>query len=278
MKKYKLIKEYPGSPKLGTIVEHETKCVCPNYKVSINQETWIFAESSIQNFPEFWKEIIGKEYEILSFKINEDIYSHVIILNKTRKGFMNTLNGLYLYEEQLLTNNDYKIYSVKRLSDGEVFTIGDGIKSTEWSKKDDQDIITNICICTEDHSKVFGNLKPNKIILQTEITWQCNLESAIKVKKPLFTTEDGVDIFEGDTFSIVYSDFSTHYNVTFKNLIKPFCKVFSTKEKAEEYILLNKPVLTYNDIINITQFITAVERACVLIQTEKLLKQKLNIK
>ena len=79
-----------------------------------------------------------------------------------------------------------------------------------------------------------------------------------KVKIPLFTTEDGVNIFKDDTF--YYVKF-TQYNMT---VGKPFEivrgdylsfeyepqyeKYFSTKEKAEEYILLNKPCLSYGDV------------------------------
>ena len=70
-----------------------------------------------------------------------------------------------------------------------------------------------------------------------------------KVKIPLFTSEDGVNIFEGDISFGVNSNFKLseikHIN---KLYIYPNVKEFSTKEKAEEYILYNKPLLTLKDI------------------------------
>ena len=87
------------------------------------------------------------------------------------------------------------------------------------------------------------------------------LSVAKKVKKPLFTTEDGLDIFEGDLF--YYVKFVQYNNTSGKpfEIVRgdytsfeyepQYEKYFSTKEKAEEYILLNKPVLSLKDVANI---------------------------
>ena len=75
-----------------------------------------------------------------------------------------------------------------------------------------------------------------------------------KVKQPLLTTEDGVDIYEGDVFystrknglgSILKYTGHPLENASKKN--EDFVD-FSTKEKAEEYILMNKPVLSLSDV------------------------------
>ena len=84
------------------------------------------------------------------------------------------------------------------------------------------------------------------------------------IKQPLFTTEDGVDIFEGD--NIYWVNIHTFdkvncnkYNddlgeISIKSLLSKKYEDkavgFSTKEKAEEYILMNKPCLSLNDIEN----------------------------
>lgn len=83
--------------------------------------------------------------------------------------------------------------------------------------------------------------------------WQPFVE---KIKQPLFTTEDGVDIFEGDSY---YSynlelDISSKFDsaclkISGKNTDN---KYFSTKEKAEEYILMNKPCLSLNDVLKLS--------------------------
>ncbi len=44
--KYILKKEYPGSPKLGNIIDNL-------------ENDWI------ENYPEFWQEVVEKDYEIL---------------------------------------------------------------------------------------------------------------------------------------------------------------------------------------------------------------------
>ena len=46
--KYILKKEYPGSPKLGNIIDNL-------------ENDWI------ENYPEFWEEVVEKDYEILSY-------------------------------------------------------------------------------------------------------------------------------------------------------------------------------------------------------------------
>lgn len=76
----------------------------------------------------------------------------------------------------------------------------------------------------------------------------------LPVKQPLFTTEDGVDIFEGDEFYSTHKDglgsilkYTGHSLENASKKQKDFVD-FSTKEKAEEYILMNKPVLSLSDV------------------------------
>ena len=70
----------------------------------------------------------------------------------------------------------------------------------------------------------------------------------INSKKVLFTTEDGVDIFKGDYFW--YSDGKIFdKGKAIDSNIRLYLKYFSTKEAAEEYIIMNKPCLSINDIL-----------------------------
>ena len=77
-----------------------------------------------------------------------------------------------------------------------------------------------------------------------------------KTKKPvLFTTEDGVEIRdELVNVYLVCGDFSFDYDCLARE-VAPSClppsrhKIFSTKEKAEEYILMNKPCLSLRDVL-----------------------------
>ena len=86
--KYKLIRTYPGSLKLNTIIE-----------IHPEQETGYYSENI-----QFWQEVIEKDYEILATVGDNDSLKQTI-------------------------------YSVKRLSDGEIFTIGDTVKCEDCKGK-----------------------------------------------------------------------------------------------------------------------------------------------
>jgi len=228
MTKYKLIKEYPGSPKLGTI----------NGETAITQPLYI-----VENQPEFWEKVIEKDYEILE----------LALLSSDKHRIVNMIGNTSGYIESLLNCNGNKIHSVKRLSNGEIFTIGDKAKTTGSYPH----IITSI----EIRQKSI-NRKEKSGIDRIWLNWELNaggnwLETSEKVKKPLFTTEDGVDIFEGDEFYFIAGT-NKHIDSSYGTLIasqsaKAHCALarFSTKEKAEEYILYNKPCLSLNDCLNI---------------------------
>jgi hypothetical protein len=109
MKRYRLIKKYPGSPELGAIWD-ECSTDCPKY-------------------PEFWEEVIEPTFEILSFKRNNSSQNYkdtLFILDEKTKLFNPTFRHSNLTLEHCLKGGFY-IHSVKRLSDDEVFTIGDKI-------------------------------------------------------------------------------------------------------------------------------------------------------
>jgi len=194
-------------------------------------------------YPEFWQEIVEKDYEILSF------YSDTKSLAfPQRDGLfacspLNSLNkGFYTAQEMLsMTFNKFTIKSIKRLSDGEIFTIGDKLHIT-FNKPN----IIKELISFEITDHLYLKLKDS---LGTVITTMNNLE---KPKTPLFTTEDGVDIFESDDIYEVTSLqlFPTKWRSYYGNNGKPLIgKIyFSNKEKAEEYILMNKPCLSYGEV------------------------------
>lgn len=95
MKKFRLIREYPGSPKLKDNV------ILNENGFDGNMTTWC----NPKDYPEFWELVVEKDYEILSY-----LYKP---------------NGLIVpasnFAIQIVENEKsiYKINSVKRLSDGE---------------------------------------------------------------------------------------------------------------------------------------------------------------
>jgi hypothetical protein len=228
-------------------------------------QSWIFKDSND------WEEVIEKDYEILSLNYNNTIYA----LKKGDSYYIDeSRTGGYVYIDDL-NNEDIRyratIHSVRRLSDSEIFTIGD--KITRISDK-----ITKIKSFRLEFDKYlianFEDVIDNCI--------GCNINYIQKAKQPLFTTEDGVDIYF-DNFKLtriylVTSEFIVYPQ--FANKPVTGYKIFSTKEAAEEYILMNKPCLSINDLISKQEKKAAMDSydARMYIKNLKdLVKQKLNL-
>ena len=236
MKKYKLIKEYPGSPKLNSIWEYEG-----NVWSDCNHFTSPIINP--ENYPEFWEKVVEKDYEILSFIATKwckgDRY---LTIRKPDEDY--TVYD-FLYKGACVQSGDYQIHSIKRLSDGEIFTIGDEIGVSGFSFP-----IVSFKIHDEENTILVSYRDKNGSGL-----YNTRLKNIQKVKKPLFTTEDGVDIFEGDKYYKIVN--KTFQLLVMENASKGESlksKIFSTKEKAEEYILLIKPWLSFQDVLDVSQF------------------------
>jgi hypothetical protein len=272
-RKFKLIKCYPSSPTLNTIITIESLQETGYY--SENKEFWQeiieipVGTKVVDTNPEtkgytyeklpdgHWKignmdfitidensigknkrfqivEEIKKDYEILSF---QGLTSGKLIWTKQKNKLFSvscSLNKLGTHSEEYLLQEGLKINSVKRLSDGEVFTVGDKVQTSMILTINSFIIINNELLINP--FEIIGTVALNKIT---------------KAKQPLFTTEDGVDIFEGDIFYIAYEhkDLDATPCKANKHHGKLLCKTFSTYEKAQEYILMNKPCLSINDLI-----------------------------
>lgn len=219
MKYYKLIKEYPDSPKLDTILSHEELQYC--------------------NWNEYYEPVIEKNYEIISVistgKCESYDKGRIIIISKSDYS-----EECWINKGMSIKDGSFNIYSIKRLSDNSIFTIGDKIIS-DLLIDDKGFIITHFSIVNE--LFICGNKR------------SAFLKDSIKfIKQPLFKTEDNVDIFEGDNCWSVDATFTKlEIKIINNNYSKEFLNIdkqFSTKEKAEEYILMNKPCLSLNDVIN----------------------------
>lgn len=131
------------------------------------------------------------------------------------------------------------IVSVRRLSDNEVFSVSDTIQ-TDNGKIDN---ITSFQIT--DGGAMFVDFHTG-----------CRLLSKIKheppKKQPLFTTEDGKEIFEGDKYWCV-GNFIYWFAGAASKIAKSGTTegrhYFSTEEAAKEYVLLDKPMLSVNDVV-----------------------------
>jgi hypothetical protein len=183
-----------------------------------------------------------KWYEILSFASTEG-YT-LCVLSRNENG---TFGGFDAQEHSLLSSSLHKILSVKRLSDGEIFTVGDKIKG--WGetpiieiKKFEIDYFDNTRI-TAYHYNGYG----------------VGINSWEKIKQTLFTTEDGVEIT--DEKQTLYAVLTKAQWQTKEDTVKRMrersqfskplnnsWKYFSTNEARTDYILMNEPILSVNDV------------------------------
>jgi hypothetical protein len=193
-----------------------------------------------------------KDYEILSFK---DMLNNLI--TKKEGKFLTSYHETEYKEERLIKKCE--IHSVKRLSDGEVFTVDDDFTSKEGSK-----------FKIRRFQWIIGGLKL-EVVNNTTGGYHSLLDIQL-TKKPLFTTEDGVDIFEGDKSCWVDKNFCCSHVTKYCGDLGKSVKYFSTKKVAEEYILLNISKLCINDIMDVTD--TNNEMA--LKDFKKLVKKKID--
>lgn len=238
MRKFKLIKEYPGSPELNTEIITTNIFDIEKRNTFAIKGDLSFKLDNPFDYPDFWQEVIEKDYEILLFKHiygNEYTKSY----SKDKSKYCVIPDGSEYTENQLLVMKDICIYSVKRLSDGKIFTIGDKVQDSLTDK------LTNYAV-----QEITYFYHGEKIICQAKSGTTMPLNT-IRHTSFLFKTEDGVEIFEGDSVWGFY----TGYGYVFEQKDLKRAKIeqwlkFSTKEKAEKYILLNKPCLSINDIRN----------------------------
>lgn len=181
-----------------------------------------------------WEEIIEKDYEILAFSFENRIDYKVCTGLFKFKGAIS--NG---WPEESYKN--WQIHSIKRLSDNEIFTIGDKTNNGTISKFENCSVGV----------RVFFKEKPEN--------YHVNLNTIKKVT-PLFTTEDNVDIYEDDVVHWIafYKDktpcylyksgfVKEHLELDLVNIYK----VFSTKQAAEEYIVKQKVLFVTEDNVGI---------------------------
>lgn len=193
-----------------------------------------------------WEKIVKKDYLVTSLSHRHATHNFILfngtwITNDTRT------ESLYGSDIKPLMEADWKMHSVKRLSDNQEFSVGDEIvimgSAIIYKIRSIKEINNVLWITTENLGRLFAG--------DTQL-------SCIESYKPvLFTTEDGVDIFKWgtylywiirkvDTWSPLYLRWVTvtqsNYTSCLKDKVNPEYKVFSTKEAADEFIEKNKPV------------------------------------
>lgn len=125
----------------------------------------------------------------------------------------------------------FKIHSVKRLSDNEVFTMNQITNKGQ---------ITGIHIGRE--NELYFTCKKDH-----NTDYEVTINQLQKAKPIIFTTHDNVSMYEGQNYWRVL-DFNK-WLITNPSYVRGSNELyFSTEEAANEYILLNKPCLSVNDV------------------------------
>ena len=111
--------------------------------------------------------------------------------------------------------------------------------------------------------KVFKHRKSGELAYYKDGVFKqngCSVEIGVEpssefweeIRQPILTTEDNVDIFEGDEVTWMYRDELKIAGTrkADKDMYVDL-KYFSTRDKAKEHILLNKPLLSLNDLLSV---------------------------
>lgn len=183
---------------------------------------------------------------IQSYNIPGSVRPHIFTLEEDGK--YHSVWDIIKTMDDLMRHPDTKINSVKRLSDGELFTIGDEIDFKSHKNYVSDAKITSFNIEKDDIS-VCGN--------DWSISLQKTTAKAPK-REVLFVDETGKEFNVGDEVWMVFTDegygFGTWKTISWKFNIaarkfNEWEKVFVSKEDALLYIENNQRLLSYNDVV-----------------------------
>lgn len=239
-RRYKLVKTYPGSPEIGEIWEKQGAYSDLYYGKSPYR--WIH-ENQVENHPEFWEEVIEKDYEIITFGFEGGVDR---TLNKYGKyslvagedEYIEGIDGNELID--LSGTSPYYIKSVKRLTDGEIFTIGDMCNPASTCFNYNKRPITKIWFTDDGSLRISSD------------NYTLGINGIEHSDVPILTTEDGVDIYNGDKYYYVPENERRVDTVTANKRfeLSEYGKRFSSKKAAENYIFNSEKRFSLDDLID----------------------------
>jgi hypothetical protein len=207
---------------------------------------WVdWEENRGGNWLDSIEKVIQKDYEVIEIQLPDETvltYEGQECIKRSDK-----LSSQATYElDKCISDPKVKIQSVKRLSDGEIFTVGDKIEFTRGDE-----------VCVRTVTSIYA--KEDRLVIQHEKGTITNetiggiFEEITKCKKPIFTTEDGVDIFKGDSVYVV-DDKVQLLDYRYINILSDGRvsgrKYFSTKAAAQDYVISNAKLISIEDFNN----------------------------
>ncbi len=144
---------------------------------------------------------------------------------------------------------DFSIHSVIRVSDSEVFTIGDtftyeGLRANNWEEGAFPTI--------KSFNIYSGDIYINEHYKGTQRSIAQWMKLPPPEEKPvLFTTEDGFNVYEGDWYFYVEEKNNNFTVVSHSGITKkrPH-KYFSSRDAANEYVIMNRSLLSLEDLLS----------------------------
>lgn len=174
-----------------------------------------------------------KDYEILSF-VNRNCRGIWELINEGYQWKCDNDGSAYSHDLEYLLDpqRSFTIHSVRRLSDGEVFTVGRDIKLKGYRNFSEIESI---------------HILDDKIILHTSNKGRYYLKNIENITPlpVLLKTEDGVEVISDDTILYVcYKTFVINTITAAQVSKNQDNKYFSTAAARDGYIFYNKPITT----------------------------------
>jgi len=146
MEKYKLIKAYPGSPRLGLEIHKNGIYWSSDFLNKRNIEYFWKCDSDFSptDHPEYWEKVVEKEYDFELLKVEGLHQSNkgIFTINGNKIFFESKSSGRIIYPSYYYKSHSdiidefikhkaiTKILSVKRKSDDVIYSVGDYINKT----------------------------------------------------------------------------------------------------------------------------------------------------
>lgn len=250
MADYLLIKDLPFC-KAGTryikndgLISNMDRCSYFPDKIGMKHERFAIHQDWVENNTEWFvsmSEIINKAKSISGYR--SDIPQHTDNKDWEILSYLSSNYTPIFLKDFPNPDRTLPIHSVKRLSDGEVFTIGDIV----FSKVQTED----------DYFQIHKFQVVNEIVIYANSCPFDNLVKLPKQKQILFRTENGRPIHKGDSFWWVDTDIYTFgWSIADEITNKMYFhnhKTFNSESDAKEYIIMNKPCLSVKEVIDFSK-------------------------
>lgn len=170
-------------------------------------------------------------------------------VDKKEWEILTSLQGetIHDYKKSGCLRDGCSIHSVKRISTGEILTVGDELVHIDGSYRTK---IIDFVIPQATNSMWF-HFEEDKVHVKDLKNFEKAPIPSVPERELLFVTEDGKNIFEGDTYAYVPKETLGWINISDGKSIpqpKESFIYFSTGEIAQEYVLMNKRCLSINDV------------------------------